>query len=125
MSLGYCQVSTVSLDPSANDRQLIDSGLPSFIKLVGFSLGMTRVAGGASANSIHRFKLFDGTSVADPFWTIVLPTPQVESLRVQPSVFTVTDDSYLDIRDGLSYEITTTDLSSSEFPLLVNIFYIG
>ena len=75
MSLGYCQVSTVSLDPSANDRQLIDSGLPS--------------------------------------------------MTAQPSVFIVTDDSYLDIRDGLSYEVTTTGLSSSDEPFLVNIFYIG
>lgn len=125
MSLGYCQVSTVSLDPSANDRQLIDSGLPSMIKLVGFSLGMTRGAYEAVVGTVERFKLFDGTSVADPFWTIALPIPTISSMTAQPSVFIVTDDSYLDIRDGLSYEVTTTGLSSSDEPFLVNIFYIG
>lgn len=125
MSLGYCQVSTVGLNPSANDRQLVDSSLPSRIKLVGFSVGPSLVASTATANSIYRFKLFDGSSASDPFWTIAFPKGQLEQFAVQPTVFAVIDDSYLDIENGLTYEVTTAGLASAGSPFLVNIFYIG
>ena len=125
MSLGYCQVSTVGLNPSANDRQLVDSSLPSRIKLVGFSIGPSLVTSTATAQTIHRFKLFDGSSASDPFWTVAFPKPLVEVLSFQPTVFIVTDDSYLDIENGLNYEVTTAGLASAGSPFLVNIFYIG
>ena len=124
MSLGYCQVSTVSLNPSANDRQLIDSSIPSRIKLVGFSVGMTRVASLAAATTVQRFKLFDGSS-SDPFWTIPFPRPLAETISYEPSLFTVTDDSYLEIENGLNYEGTTDGLADASNPFLVNVFYIG
>jgi len=124
MSLGYCQVSTVSLNPSADDRQLIDSSIPSRIKLVGFSVGMTRVLTAGSTNVFQRFRLFDGSS-SDPFWTIVYARPTAETISYEPSVFMVTEDSYLQIENGLSYEVTTDGLASESFPFLVNVFYIG
>ena len=124
MSLGYCQVSTVSLNPSANDRQLIDSSIPSRIKLVGFSVGMTRVASLATGSTVQRFKLFDGSS-SDPFWTIPFPRPLVETIAYQPSLFVVTDESYLEIENGLNYEVTTDGLADASNPFLVNVFYIG
>jgi len=125
MSLGYCQVSTVGLNPSANDRQLVNSSLPSRIKLVGFTVGRSLVSYTSTANIVHRFKLFDGPSVSDPFWTIPFFAPSVATLAFSPSLFTITDDSYLDVENGLSYEVTTADLSSVSYPLMVNVFYIG
>ena len=122
MSLGYCQVSTVGLNPSANDRQLVNSSLPSRIKLVGFTVGRSLVSYTSTENIVHRFKLFDGSSVSDPFWTIPFFTSSVATLAFSPSLFTITDDSYLDVENGLSYEVTTADLSSASYPFMVNVF---
>jgi hypothetical protein len=125
MSLGYCQVSTVSLNPSVNDRQLIDSSIPSRIKLVGFSVGVTRVdSSSVPANTVQRFKLFDGSS-SDPFWTIPFTRPTFVNIAYQPSLFIVTDDSYLEIENGLNYEVTSGELADASNPFLVNVFYIG
>lgn len=125
MSLGYCEISTVSLNPSANDRQLVDSSLPSSLKFFGFSFGITRVSTGQTANTVQRFKLFDGPSSSDPFWTVALPTSTTEGFSFQPCFFIVTDDSYISVDNGLYYEVTSADLSSSSFPFLVNTFYMG
>lgn len=123
MSLGYCNTYCESLDPSSADtRYIIGSGsLPTSIKLLGLSF-FPSIATAASLD-VSRFRIFDGSS-SDEIWTYFMSTGQLNSDWLsESSSMVISDDSYIRVSDGLSYEVTSTSYSSSSYPILVTVLY--
>jgi hypothetical protein len=126
MSFGYCQTYNDQLDPSSADtRYLIGSGsLPSSIRLLGFSFFHSI---GPVSDSADRFKLFDGTSSSSVIWTFPMLrsfwTVGGDAWSTNQNSMLMTDDSFLKINDGLAYEVTSTDFSSSSYKINVTVFY--
>ncbi len=121
MSFGYCQTYTDQLDPSSADtRYLIGSGsLPSSIRLLGFSFFHSVAPSSLSAN---RFKLFDGTSSSSIVWNFPMYGGFLSWSTNQNSLLMI-DDSFVKIINGLAYEVTSTDFSTSSYPINVTVFY--
>lgn len=127
MSFGYCQTYNELLDPSSSDtRYLIGSGsLPSSIRLLGFLFFNSLVPNGISSN---RFKLFDGAPSSSIIWTFPMFSGQFSSagfaeFSSTQSSMLMTDDTFLKIDDGLSYEVTSTSFSSSTYPINITVLY--
>ena len=123
MSLGYCNTYCESLDPSSADtRYVIGSGsLPTSIKLLGLSFFHSIIP--ATTHDIARFRIFDGSS-SDELWTYVMASSQISADWIsESSSMVISDDSYIRVSDGLSYEVTSTSYSSSSYPILVTVLY--
>ena len=124
MSLGYCNTFVTDLNPGNNNRNLLDSGLPSRFKLLGFIFNPTeKYVTGLSGNTIETFRLYDGDS--DDGLILTFPiTLGILSFSSNGGDFIMQNDSYIPIESGLYYKASNAGLASASFPISITLMYV-
>ena len=125
MSLGYCNTFVTDLNPSDTKRNLLDAGLPSRFKLLGFLFNPTEkyASGSVTQNTIETFRLYDGDS--DDGLILTFPiTLGILSFTSNGGDFIMQNDSYIPIESGLYYKASDADLGSASFPISITLMYV-